>query len=412
MSLDKNLDLDSEKEQNLISIKKEPKINDESDDYSKKRHEKIQSFEIANEIDFDKQFPYKDREQTIQYEHKQRFSGDKKDKSQSIVIEENISANPDSRESLAKTKDKNLASKKKPFKFYFEDIIPLNQLKLITMIIMISYIVIGIMCITFFVVKRDEKPFLFCFNFIKRDVEKKQETIEGHEIFFLSDINSFSTIHIILLGCFIKVLITFFLKKENDIKHFFKYFSIFFDLTLIVNIPVFIIGITSNYDGNQYWKVVFYIILTGLGTIFCFIVYIKSKSVKFKNISRLINEWVLSGFFACFELYSLIYNVCILITWGADINNLNLEMIPGSIFFIVSFFYTVFNRDIIFSIASLIIQIGLLYIKRKETSAFTLCIFNVSVVIFNFASIILTIFKHNKEVFRFVEDEAKNYKKQ
>ena len=87
-------------------------------------------------------------------------------------------------------------------------------------------------------------------------------------------------------------------------------------------------------------------------------------------------------------------------------------MIPGSIFFIVSFFYTVFNRDIIFSIASLIIQIGLLYIKRKETSAFTLCIFNVSVVIFNFASIILTIFKHNKEVFRFVEDDAENSKKQ
>ena len=100
------------------------------------------------------------------------------------------------------------------------------------------------MCITFFVVKRDEKSFLFCFNFIKRDVEKKQVTIEGHEIFFLSDINSFRIIHIILLGCFIKVLITFFLKKENDIKHFCKYFSIFFDLTLIVNIPVFI-----NYSG-------------------------------------------------------------------------------------------------------------------------------------------------------------------
>ena len=38
MPLNNNLDLDSEKEQNLISIKKEPKINDESDDYSKKRH--------------------------------------------------------------------------------------------------------------------------------------------------------------------------------------------------------------------------------------------------------------------------------------------------------------------------------------------------------------------------------------
>ena len=399
MSGNMTINIDKDKNQNLMPMNKE------NNDYSEKRHEKIQSFEIASKTEFDKQFPYKDREMTIQYEHNQRFSGSSiNDTQQSLVIVENLKSDDNLRNSSNKEKTKN---NKKGIKYFFYNKIPkipINHLKFITITMIIFYIIVGIISCMFYAIMKNENPFLFCFNFIKRTDEKKEEVIEGHEIFFLSDINSFGIIHVILCFIFIKLLITFFSNWENDIKSFFKYFSILFDLTLFVNIPVFILGITSNYNGNAYWKVVLDIILTGLGTLFTFIVYLKSKSVKFKNMSRLINQGILAGILACFELYSLIYNICILITWGADLNNLKMEMIPGSFFFIISFFYTFFYKDIIFPITTLIIQIGLLYIKRNESSAFSLCIFNVSVATFNCASIILTIFKYNKKVFRFLEE--------
>lgn len=403
MKEDNNIILDSGKENILISINR--KINEDSES-SGKMHKKMQSFEISNEIEFNKQFPYKDREQTIQAYKSQRLSESSKNNTSQIIVE-HIESNEISSKDLAKTKTEKLDKEfvKKNNKLYFYNIIPFNYLKLITIIMMIIYMIIVILGIIFYYIKKDEKPFLFSFNFIKRKDEKEDdEKIKESEILFLADINSFCIIHIALFIIFVKILITFIIKLENDIKHFLKFYSIFLDLTLLVNIPVFILGITSDYYDNEDWKNVLCIILTGLGTFFMLTVYIRTKSIKFKNVSRLINQGILSGILTCFELYSLIYNICYFITVEANLNNIKLEMIPGSIFFVFSFFFTVFYKDIIFSITALIIEIGLLYIKRNGTSAFSVGIFNVSVVFFNFASIILIIFKYNTKVFKFIEN--------
>ncbi len=45
----------------------------------------------------------------------------------------------------------------------------------------------------------------------------------------------------------------------------------------------------------------------------------------------------------------------------------------------------------------LVLEIGLLYFKKED--AFSVAIFNIFAVFFNFSSIILTIFKYNKKVF-------------
>ena len=393
-------------EQNLLIS------NENNNKKEKSGHIKIQSFEISNETEFNKLFKINQREQTIQaneinLKNKDRFSSSVRNTAQSEIIEEDLEQIEDSNNNkIKKEKTKNSLNEDKKIndKIYFYDKIPINVLKVITILMIIIYILLGITSIIFFVKERDKRPFLFCFNFIKRyseaDINQKDE--EYDIILFLTDLNSFCIIHFILLFIFIFILITLFRNQENEIKNFFKNVSIFLDLTLLVNIPIFILGIFSDFNDNQYWKTICYIILTGLGTLFMFKIYIKTKSNKFKNILRLINQGLLGGVLTSFELYCFIYNICYITTWGiGDKIDFKMEIIPGSIYFVFGFFFTIFYKDIIFSFTSLILEIGLLYIKKKE--ALSLVIFNICTVFFNFSIITSTIFKYNKKVFNLVE---------
>lgn len=393
-------------EQNLLIS------NENNNKKEKSGHIKIQSFEISNETEFNKLFKINQREQTIQaneinLKNKSRFSSSVRNTAQSEIIEEDLEQKEDSNNNkIKKEKTKNSLNEDKKIndKIYFYDKIPINVLKVITILMIIIYILLGITSIIFFVKERDKRPFLFCFNFIKRyseaDINQKDE--EYDIILFLTDLNSFCIIHFILLFIFIFILITLFRNQENEIKNFFKNISIFLDLTLLVNIPIFILGISSDFNDNQYWKIICYIILTGLGTLFMFKIYIKTKSNKFKNILRLINQGLLGGVLTSFELYCFIYNICYITTWGiGDKIDFKMEIIPGSIYFVFGFFFTIFYKDIIFSFTSLILEIGLLYIKKKE--ALSLVIFNICAVFFNFSVITSTIFKYNKKVFNLVE---------
>lgn len=393
-------------EQNLLIS------NENNNKKEKSGHIKIQSFEISNETEFNKLFKINQREQTIQaneinLKNKDRFSSSVRNTAQSEIIEEDLEQKEDSNNNkIKKEKTKNSLNEDKKIndKIYFYDKIPINVLKVITILMIIIYILLGITSIIFFVKERDKRPFLFCFNFIKRyseaDINQKDE--EYDIILFLTDLNSFCIIHFILLFIFIFILITLFRNQENEIKNFFKNISIFLDLTLLVNIPIFILGIFSDFNDNQYWKTICYIILTGLGSLFMFKIYIKTKSNKFKNILRLINQGLLGGVLTSFELYCFIYNICYITTWGiGDKIDFKMEIIPGSIYFVFGFFFTIFYKDIIFSFTSLILEIGLLYIKKKE--ALSLVIFNICAVFFNFSVITSTIFKYNKKVFNLVE---------
>ena len=379
-------------------------------------HKKIQSFEISQGTEFNKfkkNVKIDQRQQSIQVQtnglqNKISLINSIRKTQKSEIIEENLEQNDIN--TLIKTKTKNsgnidLNEDKKNKKVFFLDKIPINVLKVITIIMIILYIIVGITSVVIFAKERNERPFLFCFNFIKRyntdDMKDKDE--EYDIILFLTDLNSFCIIHLILLFILIYILITLFRNQENDVKNFFKDVSIFLDLTIIVNISIFILGIFANYNDNEHWAIFMsHIILTGLGTIFMSIIYIKTKSNKYKNITRLINQGLLSGVLTSFELYCLLYNICYLTTWRTETkDNITMEIVPGTIYFIFGLFSTIYYKDIIFSVTMLILEIGLLYIKRVD--ALSLVIFNICAVFFNFFSIILTIFNYNKKVFNLVE---------
>ena len=137
--------------------------------------------------------------------------------------------------------------------------------------------------------------------------------------------------------------------------------------------------------------------------------YISTKKIKYKNLIRVVNQGFLSGLLFAFELYSFMYNICYLSTWGTEKNVVNLEIIPGVIYFIISFLTIVIYNEIFFSSTALIIQIGLLYIKKE--GSLSVVIFNICAVFFSFISLILLILKRNKKVFNiFIEGESKNRK--
>ena len=384
-------------------------INEKYKDKKEHHHQKMLSLEITGTLEFNKQIQVKSREQTIQNSdiNIKDIIQIPKSTRNTEIIEDTIDQEEDVNNKLLKVKTKNSGNiqlnENKKFEKKFYDKIPVNNLRIITIIMIILYIITGIIGFFFFAIEREQRPFLFCFNFIKRydESEIQQKDEEYDIILFLTDLNSFCIIHVILLLIFIFLLITLFRNRENDVKNFFKDNSIFFPLTLFVNIPIFILGIFSTINNNSYWKNICFIILSGLGTLFMLKIYIKTKENNYKNKTRLINQGILSGVLFSFELYSFIYNICYLTTWGIGEKIIKLEIIPGVIYFVIGFFFTIFYKDIIFSITMLILETGLLYIKKSD--ALSVVLFNISAVFFNFSSIILTIFTYNKKVFNLAE---------
>ena len=295
---------------------------------------------------------------------------------------------------------------------FFYKKIPINLLKAITIIIICLYMIAGIIGVIYFVKNRDENPFLFCFNFFSREQKidsKGKKSIEYEKIIFSSDLNSFCIIHVILLCLLINILYTLISNKDNNGKSLLKDFSIFFPLTLLFNIPIFITGIQSAIHKQKFWYGLLNILFTLLATLCTIKMYISSKKVKYKNLIRVVNQGFLSGLLSAFELYCLLYIICYLSTWETEKNVVKLEIIPGIIYFIISALSIILYNEIFFSSTALIIQIGLLYIKKDD--ALSVVIVNICVVFFSFISLIILILKRNKKVFNIViEGESKNRK--
>ena len=339
----------------------------------------------------------------------------------SSVIEDEI--NPSLKYQKTKTKNSNFTDSntenylknnknRKEENIYFYDKININFLRIFTIIIVIIYIILAITSMIIFQIRRDTDPYLFCFKFVNRDQEIKSDEYNYETILFLTDLNSFFIIHIILLFIFISILITLFKNDTTEVKKFFKDISIFFVLTLIFNIPIFFIGMFeySFYEGGK-WKSIVFLVLTTLGTLCMLKIYIKTKTHKYKKVSAIINQNILSGMLGGFEMYCLIYNICYVVSSNADEvkERYELEIISGVVYFVIGFLAISFKKDIFFPISMLILQIGLLYIKKKTSIATVLV--NIGIVFLNFSSILLTIFKDNMNVYRLEKinkDENKN----
>ena len=365
--------------------------NDDNNDNSNESNTKIVPFEIEN-------IRKRSSGSNEKYENVDILEHNDK----SLISIQQVIANP----SLNPEKGERCA-----FLFFYKKI-PLNLLKAITILIIFLYMITGIIGVIYFSKNREENPFLFCFNFFSREPKydpQGKKSFPYQRIIFSSDLNSFCIIHVILLCLLINILYSIISNKDNNGKTLLKDFSIFFPLTLLFNIPVFVLGINSAVHNDKFWYSLINIFFTLLGALCTFKMYISTKKTKYKNLIRVVNQGFLSGLLFAFELYSFMYNICYLSTWGTEKNVVNLEIIPGVIYFIISFLTIVIYNEIFFSSTALIIQIGLLYIKKE--GSLSVVIFNICAVFFSFISLILLILKRNKKVFNiFIEGESKNRK--
>ena len=321
------------------------------------------------------------------------------------ILEDN--ANPLLIQKQGTTRVATLDNKSKLSFLFFYEKINVNLLRVISLIVILLYMASGLTGGIFFGRNRDTRPFLFCFNFLSRDATDNDIKTLYERIIFSSDLNSFCIIMVIEFFLLIILMFTLILNRNNDGKNFIKNFSIFFPLSLLFNIPVFVVGFLSAKNDEKYWNSIIYIICTLLSTLCLLKIYISSKKVKYKNITRVITQGFISGLLSAFELYTLMYNICYISTRYSENNVVNLEIIPGVIYFIFSFLTVILYNDVFFSCTALLIQVGLLYIKKS--GALAVVIFNIGVVIFGFVSIIIVIMKHKKKVFHIViEGENKN----
>ena len=320
-----------------------------------------------------------------------------------------------------KEKKEKIVKKRENLLFkYFNHKSLIGKLRIITLIIMILYIIISSIAIFAYIYNKDKKT-IFCFEFLdysnkkgnkenNHDNDDNNKNIEDkeNEKFFLSDKNSFFLINTLLLITFLSVMYSLIKNEYLQLKQFFKEMSLFFPLTLILNMPIYIIGIIQNkYDDvndPKIWTPIFFFILTFLGVVFMSIVLVNAKKHKFKSISSLINISVLCSFLTAFECYCFIYCFCFLLRscfikiGKRNVDNMSVpEIIAGIIYFAIGFFNITALRDIYFSFIVVIVEIGLLYI-RKNYSIGVVC-FNLITTFFTFASIVIAIFKYKKKVF-------------
>ena len=325
--------------------------------------------------------------------------------SESVIAKEVDNINKSEKENQIveiKEKKEKIVKKKENILFkYFNHKSLIEKLRIITLIILIIYIVLTIFSIFIYAYNKNKK-IIFCFEFFDKDDE------ENNEKFFLSHRNSFFIIQTLLIFTFISVINTLVRNEYLQVKHFFKDMSFHLPLTLLLNMPMFIVGIIlDKYDDKNDPKIltpIFFSILTFIGVCFMGSVLINIKRHKYKSISSLINISILCSFLSAYECYCLIYCICFLVrssfikTKKSNVEEMSgPEIIAGLIYFAIGFFIITAFKDIFFSVIVVIVEIGLLYIRNNYS--ITVVCFNIMTTFFSFASIVVTIFKFKKRVF-------------
>ena len=283
-------------------------------------------------------------------------------------------------------------------------------LKYSTWVTIIIYTIVTIISSVNFHYKRDTSPFLFCFEFLERVKEQSQDVGPNDIIYFLTDLNSFYIIHLVFLIIFISVSYLLLKGKQNEINDFFNDMSIFFMSTLLLNLPIFFLGMFTDHFYGNHFQPIFYLTLTFLSFLCMIKIFIVAKRHKYKSVSSLINISMLSSFLTAYQCYCFLFcMVYFYMNFFKPKMNENqkeypeVEIIAGCIYFGIGIVVMTVFKDIFFVIAMVIIENGLLYAKRPNPYLLTTAIFNISIVSLNFASIIIIIFAYNKKVFRLKE---------
>ena len=329
--------------------------------------------------------------------------------SETVIVKKN---NQDMEDNTSNSNDKIIIKEKKRrilkykdnllFK-YFNHKSLIAKMRIITLIILIVYITLIIISIFFYGLKKN-KLTIFCFEFIEND--KKYNKEKYSRKLFLSDRNSIITVQALCGIPFLSIIISLIKNEYLPLKQFFKETSFYFPLTMVINIPIFIIGLIKDEYENSDGSVgialpIIFTLLTLIGFLSMTFILLTARERKYKSISNLINISILCSFFSSFECYSFLYSVCLLIRAIYDKPMYIPEIIMGIIYFLFGIFIIVSFKDIFYVFILVIINLGLLYIKKN----IAVTIINLTLTFFGFAAIIINIFKYKKKVFGFLSKD-------
>ena len=329
--------------------------------------------------------------------------------SETVIVKKN---NQDMEDNTSNSNDKIIIKEKKRrilkykdnllFK-YFNHKSLIAKMRIITLIILIVYIALIIISIFFYGLKKN-KLTIFCFEFIEND--KKYNKEKYSRKLFLSDRNSIITVQALCGIPFLSIIISLIKNEYLPLKQFFKETSFYFPLTMVINIPIFIIGLIKDEYENSDGSVgialpIIFTLLTLIGFLSMTFILLTARERKYKSISNLINISILCSFFSSFECYSFLYSVCLLIRAIYDKPMYIPEIIMGIIYFLFGIFIIVSFKDIFYVFILVIINLGLLYIKKS----IAVTLINLTLTFFGFAAIIINIFKYKKKVFGFLSKD-------
>ena len=279
---------------------------------------------------------------------------------------------------------------------YFNHKSLIAKMRIITLIILLIYIFLVILSIFSYTFQKD-KLNIFCFEFIENG--DTQNPKYRHKL-FLSDRNSFFSVQILCGIPFISVVVALIKNNYLQLKQFFKITSFYFPLTLVLNIPIFILGIIKDEYENSDGSIgivlpIIFTFLTLIGFLCMTFILLSAKNHKYKSVPSLINISILCSFFSSFELYSFLYNVCLLIRAIYGKEMYIPEIIMGLIFFLFGMFIMISFKDIFYVLVVCTIELGLLYIKKN----IAVTIVNLSTTFFSFGSIIIHNLLYKKKIF-------------
>ena len=329
--------------------------------------------------------------------------------SETVIVKKN---NQDMEDNTSNSNDKIIIKEKKRrilkykdnllFK-YFNHKSLIAKMRIITLIILIVYITLIIISIFFYGLNKN-KLTIFCFEFIEND--KKYNKEKYARKLFLSDRNSIITVQALCGIPFLSIIISLIKNEYLPLKQFFKETSFYFPLTMVINIPIFIIGLIKDEYENSDGSVgialpIIFTLLTLIGFLSMTFILLTARERKYKSVSNLINISILCSFFSSFECYSFLYSVCLLIRAIYDKPMYIPEIIMGIIYFLFGIFIIVSFKDIFYVFILVIINLGLLYIKKN----IAVTIINLTLTFFGFAAIIINIFKYKKKVFGFLSKD-------
>ena len=326
--------------------------------------------------------------------------------SETLIVKKNI-INEEDKKNLTEEKNIIVKEKRQIFKYkdnilfkYFNHKSLIAKMRIITLIILILYIILLIANI-FSYAFTTSKLTIFCFEFVRIEDQGKEHVNNdkyNHKL-FLSDRISFFIIQILCGIPFISIIFSLVKNDYLPLKQFFKETSFYFPLTLVLNMPIIILSIINDEYERADGKIgillpIIFTILTLIGFLSITFILFAAKNLKYKSISSFINISVLCSFLSAFQCYSFLYNVCLIIRAIYQKEMFIPEIIMGIIYFIFGIVIIISFRDIFFVGIVVIIELGLLYIKKN----IAVTIVNLSTTFFSFSAIIINIFKYKKKV--------------